>query len=195
MGITYGILIFDGVEELDVVGPWEIFGYAATLRDADSVVTIAQDEGPVHCAKGLIILPDHTFENAPDLNVLLVPGGMGTRKEVNNATLIAWLRKVGPHCKWLTSVCTGSLLLHEAGLVRGRRVTTHWSFVDRLRERGNVTVVENVRYVIDGNLVTAAGVTAGIDMALWLLGQLYDEEFARQVQKLIEYYPEPPYGG
>jgi transcriptional regulator GlxA family with amidase domain len=194
MGITYGILVFDGVEELDFAGPWEVFGYAATLHDADRLVAIAEHERPIRCAKGLAILPDHTFDNAPELDVVLVPGGMGTRTEVNNAVLIDWLRKTGGQCKWVTSVCTGVLLLHEAGLARGRRVTTHWSFVERLRERGNVTVVDDARYVCDGNLLTAAGVSAGIDMALWLLGQLYDPDFARQVQKYIEYYPEPPYG-
>ena len=194
MGLTYGILVFDGVDELDFVGPWEVFSYAASLHDEDRVVTIAEHERPIQCANGLAILSDHTFDNAPDLDILLAPGGMGTRTEVNNAVLIDWLKKAGIRCQWVTSVCTGALLLHEAGFTRGRRVTTHWSFVERLRERGDVTVVEGVRYVCDGNLLTAAGVSAGIDMSLWLLGQLYDPDFARQVQKLIEYYPEPPYG-
>jgi transcriptional regulator GlxA family with amidase domain len=90
-------------------------------------------------------------------------------------------------------VCTGALLLHEAGFARGRRVTTHWSFVEPLRQRGDVTVLDHVRYVRDGNVVTAAGVSAGIDMALWLVGQLHDPAFARRVQHYIEYHPSPPY--
>ena len=93
----------------------------------------------------------------------------------------------------MTSVCTGSLLLHEAGFARGRRVTTHWGFVETLRRRGDVTVLDDVRYVRDGNLVTAAGVSAGIDMALWLVGQLHTPELARSVQRYIQYDPAPPY--
>jgi transcriptional regulator GlxA family with amidase domain len=125
--------------------------------------------------------------------VVLVPGGQGTRREVSNSVLIDWLRKTGERCRWVTSVCTGALLLHEAGFARGRRVTTHWAFVETLRQRGDVTVLERVRYVRDGNLVTAAGVSAGIDMALWLVGQLHGPDAARKVQRGIEYDPAPPY--
>jgi transcriptional regulator GlxA family with amidase domain len=107
--------------------------------------------------------------------------------------LIDWLRKVGAQATWVTSVCTGALLLHEAGFARGKRVTTHWAFVPQLRERGDVTVLDGPRYVRDGNLVTAAGVSAGIDMALWLVGQLHDPETARKVQRYIQYEPAPPY--
>jgi transcriptional regulator GlxA family with amidase domain len=139
------------------------------------------------------VLPDCSFDDAPELDVVLVPGGQGTRAEVENPALVGWLRKVGERCQWVTSVCTGTLLLHEAGLARGRRVTTHWAFAPTLRERGDVTVLERTRYVRDGNLVTAAGVSAGIDMALWLVGQLFDPDFARGVQRAIEYDPAPPY--
>ena len=105
-----------------------------------------------------------------------------------------FLRAAGAQAQWVTSVCTGALLLHEAGFARGKRVTTHWAFVQSLRDRGgDATVLENERYVQDGNLVTAAGVSAGIDMALWLTGQLWGEAFARKVQKQIEYYPQPPF--
>ena len=112
---------------------------------------------------------------------------------MKDAVLLAWLKQAAAPCTWVTSVCTGALLLHEAGPARGRRVTTHWGFVSALRERGDVTVLERVRYVRDGNLVTAAGVSAGIDMALWLVGQLRDPDFARRVQHYIEYEPAPPY--
>jgi transcriptional regulator GlxA family with amidase domain len=147
----------------------------------------------VRCAKGLRVLPDHGFADAPRLDVVLVPGGQGTRREVANPVLIDWLRKTGEGCRWVTSVCTGTLLLHEAGFARGKRVTTHWGFVETLRQRGDVTVLEKVRFVRDGSLVTAAGVSAGIDMALWLIGQINSPDFARKVQHYIEYNPAPPY--
>jgi transcriptional regulator GlxA family with amidase domain len=191
MGHTIGILLFDDVEELDFAGPWEVF--TAARRKGDTVVTIAEEDGPVRCAKGLRVLPDHTLENAPEIDVLLVPGGQGTRREVSNRVLIEWIRKVAPRCQWVTSVCTGALLLHEAGPARGKRVTTYFGFIESLRARGDVTVLENVRYVRDGNLVTSAGVSAGIDMALWLVGQIYGVDHARGVQKGIEYDPAPPY--
>jgi transcriptional regulator GlxA family with amidase domain len=193
MGITTGILLFDDAEELDFVGPYEVLAAAAALEKADRVVTIAEKSGLVRCAKGLRVLPDHAFADAPALDVVLVPGGQGTRREVANPVLIEWLRKTGAGCRFVTSVCTGALLLHEAGFARGRRVTTHWGFAPTLRGRGDVTVLERVRYVRDGNLVTAAGVSAGIDMALWLVGQLHTPELARTVQRYIEYEPSPPY--
>jgi len=192
MGITTGVLIFNDAEELDFVGPWEVFTMARLFAPNDRVVTIAETLEPVRAAKGLRILPDHTFAAAPELDVVLVPGGIGTRREVGNPVLIDWLRKAGARSTWVTSVCTGSLLLHEAGFANGRRVTTHWGFVKTLRERG-AEVLENVRYVRDGNLVTAAGVSAGIDMALWLVGQIHGVPVARQVQRAMEYDPAPPY--
>jgi len=194
MAITTGIVLFDDAEELDWAGPWEVFTAAAQhLFPEDRVVTIAQEQRPIRCAKGLRVLPDHSFADAPLLDVVLVPGGQGTRREAENPVLLDWLRKVGAGCQWVTSVCTGALVLHAAGFARGRRVTTHWAFVETLRGRGDVTVLEGVRYVRDGNLVTAAGVSAGIDMALWLVGQLKGADVARKVQRGIEYDPAPPY--
>jgi len=192
MAITTGMLIFDDAEELDFVGPWEVFTMAKHVVPDDRVVTIAATHEPIRAAKGMRIIPDHDFADAPKLDVVLVPGGIGTRREVGNPVLIEWLRKTGAECRWVTSVCTGSLLLHEAGFAEGRRITTHWGFVESLRERG-ANVLENVRYVRDGNLVTAAGVSAGIDMALWLVGQIHGVPVARQVQRAIEYDPAPPY--
>jgi transcriptional regulator GlxA family with amidase domain len=192
MGITTGMLIFDDAEELDFVGPWEVFTMARHVKPDDRVVTIAPTLEPVRCAKGMRVVPDHAFADAPELDVVLVPGGIGTRREVDNPVLIDWLRKAGARCSWVTSVCTGSLLLHEAGFAKGKRITTHWGFVPALRESG-AEVLERVRYVRDGNLVTAAGVSAGIDMALWLLGQIHGVPVARQVQRAMEYDPAPPY--
>lgn len=193
MAVTIGILLFDGVEELDFVGPWEVFTMVRHLDPGGRVVTIAATDAPVRCAKGMRVLPDHTFADAPQLDVVLVPGGEGTRREVANPALIEWLRKVGAQCQWVSSVCTGALLLHEAGFARNKRVTTHWGFIEQLKQRGEVEVLEKVRYVRDGNLVTAAGVSAGIDMALWLVGQIHGVSTARSVQRLMEYDPAPPY--
>jgi len=193
MGITTGILLFDDAEELDFAGPWEVFTMAAKLKPEDRVVTIAPSREPVRAAKGLRVLPDHSFADAPQLDVVVVPGGQGTRREVNNPVLIDWLRKAGAQCRWVTSVCTGALLLHEAGFAKGKRITTHWGFIEQLRARGDAEVLEKVRYVRDGNVVTSAGVSAGIDMALWLVGQIHDVATARQVQHFIEYDPAPPY--
>ena len=191
MSITTGILLFDGVEELDFAGPWEVFAMARA--EGDAVVTIAERTDPIRGAKGLRVLPDHTFDDAPELDVLVVPGGQGTRVEIDNPVLVEWITKVAPGCTWVTSVCTGVFLLHAAGPARDRQVTTHWASIDRLRDEGNVTVHEHVRYVRDGNLVTSAGVSAGIDMALWLVGQIYGEEHARVTQHAMEYEPAPPY--
>jgi transcriptional regulator GlxA family with amidase domain len=189
-----GLLIFDGAEELDFVGPWEVFTMAAVVRDDIRVVTIAERANPVQCAKGMRVIPDHTIADAPTLDVVMVPGGQGTRREVNNPVLIDWLRKIGPRLSWVTSVCTGALLLCEAGFARGKRVTTHWAFVEELRKRyPDVEVLERVRYVRDGQLCTAAGVSAGIDLALWLTGQIWGVDTARKTQRAMEYDPAPPY--
>ena len=193
MSTTIGMLLFDDVEELDFVGPWEVFTGLYSSTGEGRVVTICERGGAVRCAKGLRVTADHSFADAPALDVLLVPGGQGTRRELSNPAVIEWIRKVGAQCQWVTSVCTGALLLHEAGFAKGKRVTTHWAFVEQLRARGDVTVLDGPRYVRDGNLVTAAGVSAGIDMALWLVGQLHSPEVARRVQRYIQYDPAPPY--
>ncbi|AJC53719.1 MULTISPECIES: DJ-1/PfpI family protein [Streptomyces] len=191
---AYGILIFEGAEELDFVGPWEVFTASSMLRDhTDTVRLIAEHPGAVRCNKGMRVLPDHTLDDHPALDVLLVPGGNGTRRQVSNPVLIDWIRTTAAHTTWTTSVCTGALLLHEAGPARGRRVATHHLFEDTLQARGDVTVVRDARYVVDGNLVTSQGVSAGIDMALWLIGRLHGRDHARAVRRYIQYEPAPPY--
>ena len=190
--VTTGILLFDDVEELDFAGPWEVL--TSARKDGDVVVTVAEHDRPVRSAKGLRVLPDHTFDTCPDLDVVLVPGGAGTRRE-DDDVLVAWLAKAAAKATWVTSVCTGSFLLWKAGVARGRTVTTHWAFVDTLRSKGDITVVDDQRFVVDDHLVTSAGVSAGIDMAFWLVGELYGEDHARDVQHHIEYYPEPPFTG
>jgi len=194
MNATFGLLAFEDMEELDLVGPWEVFGMATIDLPGSQVVTVAERKQPVRCAHGLRIVPDHDFADVPPIDVLLVPGGQGTRREVDNPALVEWIAKTAAGCRWVTSVCTGALLLWKAGVVGNRRVTTHWGFVPQLREDApEIEVLENVRYVRDGNLVTAAGVSAGIDMALWLVGEMWDVDRSRRTQRMMEYDPAPPY--
>jgi len=195
-----GILIFDDAEELDFAGPWEVFTmtnevFAREGREKPhEVFLIAEQGAPVRCAKGMRVLPDITTAQCESMDVLLVPGGIGTRREAKNEPLLQWIARVASTCRWVTSVCTGALLLTAAGPARGRRVTTHWRFIETLRARGEAAeVVDGVRYVRDANIVTAAGVSAGIDMALWLVGQLHGPALARAVQHAMEYNPAPPY--
>ena len=197
MTIRIGILIFDGAEELDFVGPWEVFTMARALSsNACEVLLIAERDEAVRCAKGMRVLPDATLTTCGTLDVILVPGGQGTRREVENKSLLEWIERSSRTAKWTTSVCTGALLLTAAGPAKGKNVTTHWNYIGALRERGEAAqVLDNFRYVQDGNVVTAAGVSAGIDMALWLTGQLFDVPFARRVQRQMEYDPLPPYSG
>jgi transcriptional regulator GlxA family with amidase domain len=197
MTYTIGLVIFPDVEELDFVGPWEVFTASALLRaqsgaQPDQVVLIGPDSQPVRCAKGLRVLPDATFDEHPELDVVLVPGGQGARREVANSTLLAWLAKVAATATWTTSVCTGALLLHASGVAAGRRLATHWGFEDDLQQRG-ATVVRDARWVRDGQVVSSQGVSAGIDMALWLVGQLHSVGHARLTQRYIQYEPAPPY--
>ena len=192
MALTIGIVLFEDSEELDWAGPWEVFTMART--DGDRVVTIAETLDPVRCRKGLRVLPDHTFDDAPTLDVVLVPGGQGIRVQRVNEAMLGFIRRVAPQCRWVTSVCTGSFVLEAAGPAVGKRVTTHWAAFDEFRSLApGIELVANARYVRDGNLVTSAGVSAGIDMSLWLVGQLYSVEHARATQMAMEYNPAPPY--
>ena len=200
MTLKIGILVFDDAEELDFVGPWEVFTMANEMAKLagdpvpHEVFLIAERDAPIRCAKGMRVLPDMTTAICQALDILLIPGGQGTRREVNNKPLLAWIAKIAKDAKWITSVCTGAMLLTAAGPAKGKRVTTHWAFVETLRARNEAAdVLTNTRYVRDGNVVTAAGVSAGIDMALWLTGEWHGPEFARLVQRGMEYDPAPPY--
>jgi transcriptional regulator GlxA family with amidase domain len=190
-----GILIFDDVEELDAVGPYEVFGTARAERpDEFDICLIAASKDPVRCVNGLRILPDHDYASAPSIDILLIPGGVGTRKVAKDEAALAWVREVATKTRLVASVCTGARVTLASGLAHGKRITSHWSAIDELRADGRAAeVLDDVRFVMDGNIIHSAGVSAGIDMALWLVGHLADEDFARQVQKLIEYYPAPPY--
>jgi transcriptional regulator GlxA family with amidase domain len=190
---NYGLLLFPDTEELDFVGPWEVFSASAMLSDAgDQVVSIAREPGAVRCAKGLTITAEFGFADHPRLDVLLVPGGKGTRTEVEHQELLDWIQRTAAGCTWITSVCTGSLLLHAAGPGRDAKLATHWGFEDEFEARG-ASVVRDARWVRDGQVVSSQGVSAGIDMSLWLIGQIVSPEHAREVQRYIQYEPDPPY--
>ena len=194
MSKTFGILLFPDAEELDFVGPWEVFTMFGKYFDKDwQALLVAQTGEPVRAAKGMLFMPDRSFDDCPPLDVLLVPGGEGTRREVDNEALVQFARRVGQGAAWVTSVCTGAFILSRAGYLEGRRATTYWAVRDQLAAEPGVAEVLEERFVRDGNVITAAGVSAGIDMALYLVAQLKDVEAARLTQKLIEYYPEPPF--
>jgi transcriptional regulator GlxA family with amidase domain len=193
---TYGILVFDGVQELDFVGPWEVFHSSSRRRDrADTAVLVAERAGLVRCSNGMRVLPDHTLDDHPPLDVLLVPGGAHSRieAEMGNSAVTDWIRRTAADAGWATSVCTGAFLMRAAGVSRGRRVATERALEDALEQLGDITVVRDARYVVDGNLVSSQGVSAGIDMALWLVGRLHGRDHARAVRRSIQYEPAPPY--
>jgi len=191
---TAGILLFPDMEELDFAGPYEVLtAFAEYVDKGWQVVTVAQTTEAVTGAKGLVVVPHCSFETCPPLDVIVVPGGQGTRVEVDNKTLMDFVQSRGREAAWVTSVCTGAFILSRAGFLKARRATTHWAAINELRAEPEVEVVENQRFVHDGNVITAAGVSAGIDMTLYLVGQLKDIEAAKLTQRIIEYYPEPPF--
>jgi transcriptional regulator GlxA family with amidase domain len=191
MPTNVAIVLFPDVEELDFAGPYEVFGMFSKWVDRDwSVFTVAETK-QVRGSIGLNVTVDHTFGDAPKVDVLVVPGGLGTRAGADNEALVGYIRRVGAEAQYVTSVCTGAFLLHRAGFLEGRKATTHWGSRDQLQKLGVDVVAE--RWVHDGNVVTAAGVSAGIDMALYVVGQMAGPEAARRTQHLIEYDPAPPY--
>ncbi|MDZ7727796.1 MAG: DJ-1/PfpI family protein [Dehalococcoidia bacterium] len=193
---SIAFVLFDGAEELDFVGPWEVFTMVnVALRDADAVraFIVSEHGGTVRCAKGMRIESDVSFGDCPPANIVLVPGGQGTRTEATNATMLDFVRRMDAGSELTTSVCTGSFVLEAAGLLTGKRATTHWASIERLRERGTVEVDGATRFVDEGRYLTAAGVSAGIDMALHIVGRLWGPAVARLTQKAMEYFPEPPY--
>lgn len=187
--MNFGILVFPGVEELDFIGPWELLRMWSVLAEGPKdCFLIAQSLEPIVCAKGLSINPSIAMEDCPRLDFLLVPGGEGTLKEVDNPVLIRFIEEQARGCQAVLSVCTGSFLLHRAGLLSGKTATTHWAWLDRLRALGGVEVVEE-RYVRDGKVWSAAGISAGIDLMLALIASVAGDEAAGKVQFRTEYYP------
>lgn len=190
---TIGIVLFKDFEDLDAIGPREALTMMAKSSGGDwQVVLISEDGDPVTSFLGTRYIVDNSFENCPPLDVILIPGGLGTRREMDNPRHIAFVQQRGEKCEYVTSVCTGALVLHKAGFLAGRRATTHWSALEALRTLGDVTVVDDERWVHDGNVITAAGVSAGIDMSLYLISLLRGPKEAKAVQHMMEYYPKPP---
>lgn len=192
MSFNIAFVLFPGFEELDFAGPYEVFGRVATRLVEDWQVFTVAEEQMVEGVNGLKVQVDYLFDSAPQAEMILVPGGFGTRAGMENAVLIDYIRRAGRDAQYVTSVCTGSFLLHKAGFLKGKRAATYYRAREQLRKMGDVTVVED-RWVHDGNVITAGGVSAGIDMALYMLGVIKTPEFARKVQQHIEYDPAPPY--
>ncbi len=192
---TIGIVLFDGVEELDAVGPWEVLSYwtRRSPEDGYKVVTLSRSGGQVACAKGLTVDAQHGYDDVPALDVLVYPGGRGTRPQLEDQAQLDWVRAQREQVPLLTSVCTGSLVYAVAGLLHGRPATTHWASLDQLVELDpTVEVRPDDRFVDDGDVITAAGVSAGIDMALHLVDRLAGRDRAQEVRRGIQYDPAPP---
>lgn len=182
------IVLFDRFTALDAVGPYEMLG---RLPEADTVF-VAERPGPVRSDTGrLALTADKSLAEVPRPDIVVVPGGPGQSAQMDNQVLLDWLRAADATSLWTTSVCTGSLLLAAAGLLEGRRATSHWLALDQLKRFGAEPTGERV--VFDGKYVTAAGVSSGIDMGLTLLGRIAGDEHAQAVQLLTEYDPQPPY--
>jgi cyclohexyl-isocyanide hydratase len=182
-----GILVFPGVQQLDLTGPYEVF---ASLLDA-KVHLIWKDRSIVPSATGLVLGPTMTFDECPRLDVLCVPGGGGVNALLEDREVLDFVRAQAKHARYVTSVCTGSMVLGAAGLLKGRRATTHWFSHDFLEKFGAIPV--KARVVRDGNLITAGGVTAGIDFGLTVVAELAGREQAEAIQLSLEYAPEPPF--
>ena len=194
-----GILVFPDVEVLDFCGPFEVFSVTRLNEEARreepspfEVLLVAERSEIVATTGGMKVTPDHTLESCPPLDILVVPGGWGTRAEIKNARLVAWIAERARQVETLTSVCTGSMLLGQAGLLDGRHATTHWRSLQRMRDAfPAVTVEEKLHVVEDGNVLTSAGISAGIDMALRVVARYHGEAVARNTARNMEYrYPD-----
>jgi transcriptional regulator GlxA family with amidase domain len=190
-----GIAVFEGAEELDFVGPWEVLAAWRYLHpDEVDVFLVGDTAEPVTCAKGMRILADRTWDDAGEIDVLVYPGGRGTRAQLGDEQVRARLRGLKESGTLMTSVCTGALVYADAGLLDGRPATTYWSAFDELLPLGReIEPRPDDRFVDAGEVVTAAGVSAGIDMTLHLVGRLASPDRAREVRRYIQYDPEPPY--
>jgi len=190
-----GVAVFDGAEELDFVGPWEVLAaWRFLYPDEVDVFLVGETTEPVTCAKGMRVLADRTWDDAGELDVLVYPGGRGTRGQLGDERVRERLRRLRANGTLMTSVCTGALVFADAGLLDGRPAATYHAAFEELVPLGRaITPRPDDRFVDDGEVVTAAGVSAGIDMALHLVGRLASPERAREVRRYIQYDPVPPY--
>lgn len=190
-----GILLFSDVEELDAVGPWEVLSFWTQTHPEDgyAVFMLSQVGGLVRCAKGLSIQAHYSYDDVPAMDVLIYPGGQGTRPQLSDEAQLNWVRRQRENVALMTSVCTGSLVYAAAGLLSHRPATTHWASLDRLAELDpTIQVQPDARFVDDGDIVTSAGISAGIDMALHLVDRLAGTARAREIRRNIQYDPAPP---
>ena len=194
-----GIVLFDDIEVLDFCGPFEVFSAVRLNEDKRreepsqfEVILVAEKSGTVVTHGGMKVIPDHSFHTCPPLDILVVPGGWGTRRELKNTVMLDWLRKRAAEVELLTAVCTGSMLLGFAGLLDGRHATTHWKSLDWMRDSFPSVTVEYDQHVVeDGRVLTSAGISAGIDMALTVVARCCGDAVARATAKHMEYpYPD-----
>jgi transcriptional regulator GlxA family with amidase domain len=193
--VRIAVALFDAAEELDWAGPWEVLSMWARgwPDDGVDIFTVSDSLKPITCAKGLRVLADRTWEGLGPVDVVVYPGGRGVMAQLGDEHLRQRLREIAATGTLMTSVCTGSLVYADAGLLDGGPATTHWSAIDDLAQLGNdIEVRPNERFVDCGPVITAAGVSAGIDMALHLVARLHSIERAREVRRRIQYDPEPP---
>jgi len=186
-----GVLVFDEAEVLDVAGPYEVFSIAGRRSGLEpfKVSLVAPREGSVALRNGFVVEPHHTIENAPPIDLLLIPGGYGTRRELTNETLLEWIRTRAAKAELVLSVCTGSLLLGKAGLLDGLAATTHHGAVDLLRQISPSSLVDpRERFIDNGRVITSAGVSAGVDMALHVVDRLLGEELALEAAHYMEWH-------
>ena len=186
---TFGFLMFPKYEELDLVGPWEMATMWRDTAKGPACVTVSENGGGVTCAKGLKSVADVSFADCPKLDYLLVPGGVSAFDEMKNEKLLGFVRERAATASHVLSVCTGSFILHAAGLLQGKCATTHWKAMDQMRALPGVTAVQQ-RWVRDGNVWTSAGVSAGMDLLLGFIEAIDGTKAAGSVQKNAEYYPD-----
>ena len=187
MALQIGFLVFPNVQQLDLTGPYDVL---ASMPDTQARL-VWKTLDPVHSSTGLVLKPDTTFDDCPPLDVICVPGGSGVSQLIPDDDALAFLRRQASTARYVTSVCTGSLVLGAAGLLRGKRATTHWAFHELLEPLGAIAV--KARVVRDGNVLTGGGITAGIDFALTLAAELIGDEAAQGLQLQLEYAPAPPF--
>lgn len=187
MTLHIGLLVFPKVQQLDLTGPYDVF---ATMPGV-TVHLVWKNLEPLQSSTGLALVPTTTFEDCPDLDVICVPGGIGINALLEDAQTLAFIQRQAANAQYVTSVCTGALVLGAAGLLKGKRATTHWVSHGLLEKFGAIAVKERV--VRDGNLMTGGGVTAGIDFALTLIAELFDAQKSQTIQLQLEYAPAPPF--
>lgn len=187
MSFRFGILCFPNVQQLDLTGPYEVFASARDTR----VDLVWKEKSPVRASTGLWLKPDLSFEEAPEFDVICIPGGGGVNQLLTDEETLDFVRTQAKTARFITSVCTGALVLGQAGLLAGRRVATHWNAMDFLPRFG-ATAIE-ARAVRDGNLITAGGVTSGIDFGLSVVAELMGQDEAETIQLSLEYSPAPPF--